>query len=332
MELNLPNLYVIIALVIVYKIAGFIICGLYPVYDKIKSFINNFKPPIVLTINQTLGERMKEYEEYSQDINEIEPNDAFLIRLDGKSFSKMTSGLDRPDELFSQAMLMTTKDLMNETHAVTAFVNSDEISLLFKPQETENATHMYGGRVFKLISTIAGYASTRFSTNFINLLKKSTDNKHAKYLNKCYSNNELNLKFHFDARLVYAENKHYEYLNYILWRQNDCARNYISTLAEKYFSKSSLKNVSTSKRIEMIQNKYKDFKFVPHLQYGWLIKRSIVNVVHRGNNCDRHILEAKSVSFKVTNNTTKLFLNKNWFDCNDDLTIIETKIDKKVEQ
>ena len=114
------------------------------------------------------GETLKVLEE-SLD-SSVSPINHFIIRIDGVSFSNYTKGMVKPfDPRLTDAMVKTTVDLVQKFNAVLGYHQSDEISLLF-PKIEENAkksknvpVHFYKGRVQKLSSVTASYASVRFN-------------------------------------------------------------------------------------------------------------------------------------------------------------------------
>lgn len=84
----------------------------------------------------------------------------FTIRLDGRNFSKLTEKhFDKPfDRNFAEIMGSVTAGLMFDSGALLGYTQSDEISLVFDP-----ANQFFGRRVEKLISVLAGEASSLFS-------------------------------------------------------------------------------------------------------------------------------------------------------------------------
>mgnify|MGYP002789559015 CR=1 FL=1 len=97
----------------------------------------------------TIAERMKMYEFNTKQISNIPPYLPFVIRLDGKSFSKYTSNLIKPvDELFRRSM----NDCLLEFQAKTGYTHSDEITLVFSPMcskdeflKNNKLSHIYRG-------------------------------------------------------------------------------------------------------------------------------------------------------------------------------------------
>lgn len=65
-----------------------------------------------------LGERMKELEFQFTNLK-LDSHLPVIARIDGRSFSKFTKGMDRPfDEDMLWCMQSTTKYLMEQTHAI----------------------------------------------------------------------------------------------------------------------------------------------------------------------------------------------------------------------
>jgi tRNA(His) 5'-end guanylyltransferase len=131
-----------------------------------------------------IGQVFKDLEEQALTAKVLDPSNYFVARIDGKNFSTFTrpfktmakqtmgqNGYYCP--LITEIMVLTTKDLVKKFGAVTGYTQSDEISLLFAPAKTEekmaNAKpgrifdHPHSGRIVKLCTLMASYASARFN-------------------------------------------------------------------------------------------------------------------------------------------------------------------------
>ncbi len=101
---------------------------------------------------------------YEQSIDQFIPADSYLVaRLDGRTFSRLTKEIckfEAPfDERFRDMMADTVKALMDCGFKVLyGYTESDEISLLFHPEENS-----FGRKVRKFNSILAGVASATFS-------------------------------------------------------------------------------------------------------------------------------------------------------------------------
>jgi len=93
----------------------------------------------------------------------VPPGIYMAARIDGRSFTRLTKEVHRftaPfDERFRDLMVETVKHLMNcGFNVLYGYTQSDEISLLFHPQENS-----FARKTRKLNSILAGEASARFS-------------------------------------------------------------------------------------------------------------------------------------------------------------------------
>ena len=144
-----------------------------------------------------LDQKMRVYE---QSIDQVILPDMYLVaRLDGRSFTRLTKEVckfEAPfDVRFRDMMENTVKELMNcGFRVIYGYTESDEISLLFHPEEDG-----FGRKVRKYNSVLAGVASAVFSL-------------------------QLGQPGIFDCRLVPLPNAE-RVVDYFLWRQEDAHRN-----------------------------------------------------------------------------------------------------------
>ena len=141
---------------------------------------------------------------YEQSLDQIILPELYLVaRLDGRGFTRLTKEICKfkaPfDETFRDLMVETVKALMDCGFKITyGFTESDEISLLFSPDEDA-----FGRKVRKYNSTLAGEASAAFS---LALGRTAT----------------------FDCRIVPLPNIE-KVQDYFLWRQEDAHRNSLNS-------------------------------------------------------------------------------------------------------
>lgn len=302
--------------------------------------------------NMSLGDRMKYYEKQSEDTKLIKPYQSYIVRLDGKNFSTHTSTLSKPfDDIFTETMLKTAKDLLMEFHGSTVFVQSDEINIVFKAVCTKNdydaklnrSEHIFGGRVWKILSILAGFTSSRFTLNFTELLKDSMmnnineniRNKHEKYLKRLSKDNDgkfpySHAKFCFDSRITLIPlDRPFEIVNNLLWRSvHDGYRNFVSGLAYHYFSNKKLKNMKTTERAELLRTeKNIDVDKEPcHYRYGWFLKLMKMEKVSENGNSYRNIPVAKSLKLHYSPEIEKMIYCKYWDDVSNEIKFEEVKM------
>jgi tRNA(His) guanylyltransferase len=115
-----------------------------------------------------LGHEMKVFEAATCDAT-ADLSNICVIRLDGHCFRTFTKGFARPYDLrIHRAMISTAADCLERFGAATAYTESDEISLLFAPASSKASPSLpFNGRVQKLCSVTAGFASARFNRHML---------------------------------------------------------------------------------------------------------------------------------------------------------------------
>ena len=150
---------------------------------------------------EQLDKQMRIYEESLDQI--ILPEIYMVARLDGRGFTRLTKDLchfDAPfDVHFRDLMVDTVKELMNcGFRVVYGYTESDEISLLFHPEEKT-----FNRKTRKYNSILAGEASASFS-------------------------HRLGQTGVFDSRIVPLPTVQ-RVKDYFLWRQEDAHRNALNS-------------------------------------------------------------------------------------------------------
>jgi tRNA(His) guanylyltransferase len=257
---------------------------------------NYFSVPMKL-IPKALGDRMKYYEnQYETRVNNKDP---YVIRLDGHSFSKFTNSLQQPWDLrFLTAMSLTTADLLLKFQATTGYTQSDEITLTFfslpNVDSGEYTVLSFSGRIQKLTSLCAGYASARFNFHLNALVSEPTyRSKYQLFPTRKYNDEELsvaaldkisNFQAHFDARCIQFPNSG-EVANCVLWRTRDAYRNVISKTAQNMFGVRKCFKQCTRDKVKMIEEE--DPKCLsslhPFIAHGVFIKRKLYDCQVDGN-------------------------------------------------
>lgn len=148
-----------------------------------------------------------------------------IIRLDANNFSSWTKGLKKPfDSNLSQLMTETAIHLLDETNALVAYTQSDEITLILYSDDKE--TGIYNdGKKQKILSKL-----TAECVNFFNEKRKELLPNHNKIAK-------------FDCRIYQTPTLHDATLQ-LLWRENDATKNSIFMLANSFFSHKSLQGLN----------------------------------------------------------------------------------------
>lgn len=183
-----------------------------------------------------LGDRMKAYEA-AETSRKLMPALPVIVRLDGRSFHTFTKDMPRPfHEPMSSCMIETARYLVEETEAVIAYTQSDEITLVFFDSDPLQEM-IFGGRIQKITSVFASLATAKFNQQVALRMPEKAGRLPV-----------------FDARVFNVPTME-EAAQCLLFRAVDCVKNSITMAASAYYSHSELHKVSGAKKHEMLYAK-----------------------------------------------------------------------------
>jgi tRNA(His) guanylyltransferase len=164
------------------------------------------------------------------------PDTWTMIRVDGRSFSRLTAELyEKPfDSNFRDCMIATARALLEEFQGIYAYTQSDEISVVLPPDWA-----MFDRELEKTISVSAGLASSIFSL-------------------------ESKQPAHFDSR-VWVGVRLDKVVDYFRWRQTDATRNALNGWAYWTLRKAGKTERQATK---MLEKQGADFKNELLFQHG----------------------------------------------------------------
>ncbi len=225
----------------------------------------------------TLGDRMKKYEKINSD--NLIPKIPAVIRLDGRAFHTYTKQFKKPfDDVLINTMDETAKYLCSKIQgAKFAFVQSDEISIYITDRDNLESQLWYDGNIQKITSVSTSIATGKFNQlMFIN----GCGDMGGDLKESMISDTDIAemMLAEFDSRVFQLPNDE-EVVNCFLWRQNDCTRNSISSVAQSLFSARQLHKVNTKQMQELIFEKginWNDYN--PKLKRGrFITKQTYIN-------------------------------------------------------
>eukprot|EP00276_Gloeochaete_wittrockiana_P011293 CAMPEP_0184644160 /NCGR_PEP_ID=MMETSP0308-20130426/922_1 /TAXON_ID=38269 /ORGANISM="Gloeochaete witrockiana, Strain SAG 46.84" /LENGTH=268 /DNA_ID=CAMNT_0027072535 /DNA_START=330 /DNA_END=1136 /DNA_ORIENTATION=+ len=158
------------------------------------------------------------------------------------------------DDRFERAMVRTAADLLKRWHPSLVFCQSDEITLVFPPVEESGRgsdpplqSVLYGGRTFKIVSTIAASASVSFSQYIL-----QEDWSDVQVNNP---SNRSPLQFPiFDARVLSTPDSKTA-MQAVYWRHAfDCRRNAVQMVARRHFSHKALDGLRLSEILQKLRD------------------------------------------------------------------------------
>ena len=222
-----------------------------------------------------MGNFFLECEEVYRSV--IQPGLPVIVRVDGRAFHTVTSRLEKPfDNEFILAMNHVALTLMEEFTANAAYTQSDEVSLVFIPK-SHAWRMMFGGRVQKIASVIAGVASSAFALAVAsNSYLASRVNGHV---------------WAFDAR-VFTVPSVQVCIDYLAWREADATKNSLKAVAQRNFTHSEQIGKKAADQHEMLHRIGVNWNDLPaRYKRGIYYYRSKVNV----SGVERSVVAGKSL-------------------------------------
>jgi tRNA(His) 5'-end guanylyltransferase len=200
----------------------------------------------------TLGERMKRYEKTSDFY--VMQRCPTIIRIDGKKFSKWTKTLKKPfDDNLVLWMARTMKHIVDNTqNAVFAYCQSDEISIFLNDYKNIETEQSFSGRVQKMCSVTSSMATAIFN-DMVSNSGEPYDSMPLAY---------------FDARVFNVPVD--DVTNYFIWRQEDCSKNSVQSLARFTLGHNECQGLSLDElKNKMLENVDVNWLTLPqHLKFG----------------------------------------------------------------
>lgn len=195
-------------------------------------------------IKDALGDRLKAYEAAETE-RRLMPLLPALARVDGRAFHTFTRGMDRPfDYVFMSCMQGTALDLVKETGACAAYVQSDEITLAWH-STTHKSQIWFDGRIAKMTSQLGALATLFFYERISAVMPDFAKRRPT-----------------FDARVWNVPNRT-EAANAFVWREQDAVRNSLNAVAHVHYSQKELSGKSSSQRHDMLHAKGVNWNDLP---------------------------------------------------------------------
>lgn len=207
-----------------------------------------------------LGDRMKG--NYEDRTRYLLPRRTYtIIRLDGKAFHTYTRGLKKPfDKGLYEDMDNAIISMLPEIQgSVFAYTQSDEISILLTDFAQPSTSAWFDGNLQKMCSVAASIITAEFNNRRliryqVNGRKTLADMENIVGAGNCVVQQYPRQLAYFDAR-VFTIPDRTEVMNYFIWRNQDCARNSVSMVAQHNFSHRELQGKSTADMHEMLHQK-----------------------------------------------------------------------------
>lgn len=254
-----------------------------------------------------LGERMKE--QYEHRTRFFVPRRTYtIIRLDGKAFHIYTKKLKKPfdADLYSDMDNAIIAMLPHIQGAAFAYTQSDEISVLVTDFATPNTSAWFDGNIQKIASVSSSIITAEFNKMRMERLFRCSV---MVANNNVIMQSEYKDEFkgaYFDSRIFTIPDRT-EVMNYFIWRNQDCARNAVSMVAQSQFSHKELQGKSTTMMQEMLmtQKGINWSKYDKALKNGRLIVKENYEITGEFESIER-TRWASTPAWKFTENKQKL--------------------------
>lgn len=179
-----------------------------------------------------------------------------LARYDGRAFHTLTRGLPAFSNDFAACMDLATTALVEDLRPLIAYVQSDEISLLWFASMEAGTLYPFGGNFQKLASVGASIAGVAFARAWPNVKRLPT----------------------FDGR-AWSVPAPEQALDVFLWRQQDCEKNSVQSAVREHFSPLRIYGKKTPELRAMLADIGKPWEDVPErFRFGRFFRRETVDV------------------------------------------------------
>lgn len=167
-------------------------------------------------MSDSLGDRVKRYERaYNHTLT---PRMPVVIRVDGRAFHTLTSGMQKPfDPTLMEVMVHTARDTAREMQGFKlGYVQSDECTFVLTDFDQFDTQGWFGYELNKVVSLSASLFTAHFASNWPTLVET------------------VGRVATFDARAFNVPDD--DVPNVFIWRQRDWERNSLQMLARHHFS------------------------------------------------------------------------------------------------
>ncbi len=163
-----------------------------------------------------IGDRFKSYEKTAD--YSLVSRLPIVIRVNGRSFNRVTQKLSKPfcsnlSDVMAKTMMYSIMEIQG---AIFGYQHHDEINFIIKNDQSLEVDPWYQNRIQKIISITASLITRSFYRN----------------LNQIKPELELVGDALFDARTFVLPNIG-EVVNYLIWRQQDCYRQAVSSATQE---------------------------------------------------------------------------------------------------
>lgn len=185
-----------------------------------------------------LGDLYKEMEsECTLDKRPFAPEEAFIIRVDGRAFHTFTNGMEKPfSPVLDACRNAAAQAVLKSMKPTFVYHQSDELSFVWDKVKEPATQHIFSGRTDKILTLVASLTSAAFIREYIKLTGDFTKTPH------------------FDGRIaarLTGDDALAEAIKCVQWRENDALRNSMQMFGQSMFSHKQLNKKSVGDIYDM---------------------------------------------------------------------------------
>lgn len=190
-------------------------------------------------VEKVMGDAYK-LAEGQQDNRPFSPDEAFIIRVDGRAFHTFTSGMERPfSPVLDACRNAAAQAVLRSLKPTFAYHQSDELSFVWDRVKEPAIEHTFSGRADKLLTLVASLTSAAFTREYIKLT------------------GDFSKVPHFDGRIANrfsGDDALERAIECVQWRENDAMRNSMQMWGQSMFSHTQLHKCSVGDIYDMCKN------------------------------------------------------------------------------
>lgn len=211
-----------------------------------------------------LGDLYKQMEvECSLNPRPFSPDEAFVIRVDGRAFHTFTNGMEKPfSPVLDACRNAAAEAVLKSMKPTFVYHQSDELSFVWDAVKEPATEHIFSGRTDKILTLVASLTSAAFIREYIKWTGDFSKTPHF--------DGRIAARFSPSSEFFTGETRLGAAIKCVQWRENDALRNSMQMFGQSLFSHKQLNKKSVGDIYDMsLAEKGQDwYKALPEFRRG----------------------------------------------------------------
>lgn len=192
-----------------------------------------------------LGDIYKQMEaECSLNTRPFSPDEAFVIRVDGRAFHTFTNGMEKPfSPVLDACRNAAAEAVLKSMKPTFVYHQSDELSFVWDAVKEPATEHIFSGRTDKILTLVASLTSAAFIREYIKLTGDFSKTPHF--------DGRIAARFSLRSEFLSGETRLGDAIKCVQWRENDALRNSMQMFGQSLFSHKQLNKKSVGDIYDM---------------------------------------------------------------------------------